>query len=279
MRLRPNAGTIFWAVTLIAIGILFGLESLGHRIPIWGYVARGWPILLVCWGLMKVVDYCRLRSAEGDRPLFSRTEVALLLFVIFAGAALTTAANISSDLAMVFDIDETDLWDITGDNFSFDEHDEAVVPSGSTIDIVNRYGSVEIRPSDSDRIVLDVKKTVRASDKEEADRLSRAFTFSIGGTDGGYRIVSNRDAAEFRDIPRQRFKSSLKIRVPKRSALRLNNRSGKVSIQGLEGNQNVSNRYGPVDIRDIVGDVRVENRKSSVTVQDVKGAVRVDNVR
>ena len=275
----PSAGAIYWAVALMAVGMLLLVQGLGHSVPIWGYVVRGWPVLLIGWGISKIVDYRRLRNAVAGGPLFSRSEVALLMLVVFAGSALTTAANVSSDLANVFDIEEIDLWDITGNNFTFDEHHELVVPSGSRVEIVNRYGNVDIGPSDSDRLILDVNKTVRASNKEEADQLSKDFRFSIDPSGAGYRIISNRDAADFRDTPRQRFKSSLRLQVPKRLALRIDNRNGKVSIQGLEGNQQVSNRYGPVDIRGVIGDVQIENRKGSVTVEDIKGAVSINNVR
>ena len=275
----PSAGAIYWAVTMTGIGVLLLVQSFGRGLPIWGYVVRGWPLLLIGWGGLKVVDYWRLRHANSNRPLFSRWEVTLLLFVIFVGSALTTAANVSSDLANVFDIDEIDLWDITGNNFSFAEHHEAGVPSGSNIEIINRYGNVETRPSNSDRLILDVKKTVRASNKDEAGQLSKDFTFSIEPSGSGYRIISNRDAAEFRDIPRQRFKSSLRVYVPKRSALRIDNRNGKVSVQDIEGNQEIINRYGPVDISGVVGNVQIENRKGSVTVENIKGAVSINNVR
>jgi len=278
MRSRRSTGAIFWGLTLTAIGALLLLRNFGYPIPIWGYVARYWPALLIGWGVLKIVDYYRLRNAGDSQPLFSGWEVALLIFVIFAGTAVTTAANISSDLGNIFEIGDIDLWDITGNNFTFDEHREAPVPSGSNIEIVNFYGNVDVRPSDSDRVVLDVKKTLRASNKEEAERLSKDFTFSISNIGSGYRIASNRESGvEFGGIPRQRYKSSLTIQVPKRSALRLNNRNGKVSIQAVDGTQEVSNRYGQVDVHNITGTVQVENRNGSVTVQDVTESVRIRN--
>ena len=51
-----------------------------------------WPVLLIMWGLLKFVDYYRFKNAADRRPLFSAAEVALLIFVIFAGTAVTTAA-------------------------------------------------------------------------------------------------------------------------------------------------------------------------------------------
>ena len=189
----------------------------------------GVPFWLIVWGLLKFVDYYRFRNAGDSRPLFSGAEVALLIFIIFLGSAITTAANISPDIGNIFEIGDLDLWDITGNNFTFDEHQEAAVPSGSTIEIFNLFGSVEVRPSDSDRVILDVKKTVRASSRDEAERLEKDFTFSISNDGAKYRIASNRDErATFGQdrgpirvlVPRQRYKSSLTLQVPKRSALR-----------------------------------------------------------
>jgi DUF4097 and DUF4098 domain-containing protein YvlB len=286
MSVRRSAGAIFWGLTLMAIGALLLARNMGYSIPVWGYIARYWPALLIAWGLLKFVDYYRFKRSGDNRPLFSGGEVALLILIIFAGTAVTTAANISPGFGTIFDIGDIDLWDITGNNFTFEEHEEAPVPSDSNLEIINLYGNVEVRPSDSDRVVLDVNKTIRASNKDEAEQLSKDFTFSIRNTGSAYRIASNRDdgleLGRGRDsmhvlIPRQRYKSSLVVQVPRRSILRVDNRNGRVKIQDLAGNQQVFNRYGQVDVRNISGGVQVENRNGSVTVQDVSESVKINN--
>ena len=280
MSVRRSAGTVFWGLTLVSIGGLLLARNLGYPIPIWSQIARYWPALLIAWGVLKFVDYYRFRSAGDNRPLFSGGEVALLILMIIAGSALTTASNISPDLGNIFHIGDLDLWDITGNNFSYDEHREEAVPSGSTIQIINLYGNVEVRPSESDRVVLDVNKTVRAANREEADRLSGDFTFQIKNEGTTYKVVSNRD--DFSGTgnvrgERQRFKSSLTIQVPKESALIIDNRNGRVVVQDLRGQQTIANRYGEVDIRGITGEVRIENRNGSVSIQDVTESVTVNN--
>src|SRR5437773_5879381 len=194
MSVRRSAGAVFWGLTLVAIGGLLLARNLGYAIPIWSYVARYWPALLIGWGLLKFVDYFRFRHAGDNRPLFSGGEVALLILVIFAGSAITTAANVSPELGNIFEIGDIDLWDITGDNYTFDQHLERqnVLP-GSEIEIVNFFGNVEVRPAESDRIVVDARKTIRASSKEEADRLEKDFMFFVRGEGLNYRIKSDRD--------------------------------------------------------------------------------------
>jgi DUF4097 and DUF4098 domain-containing protein YvlB len=121
-----------------------------------------------------------------------------------------------------------------------------------------------------------VKKTVRASSKEEADRLSSDFTFRIVNDGSTVRIASSQDSAPTgRRIGRQRFKSSITVYVPKASAVKLDNRNGRVSVQDLTGNQNVTNRYGEVEVQRIDGDVEVSNSFGSTVVNGVNGAINV----
>src|SRR5438552_1821552 len=191
MRSCRSTGAIFWGLTLTATGALLLLRNFAYPIPIWRYVARYWPALLIGWGVLKIVDYYRRRNAGDNQPLFSGWEVALLIFVIFAGTAVTTAANISSDLGNIFDIGDIDLWDITGNNFTYEQHEQRQeVSPGAQIEIVNLFGNVDVMPSESNRIVVDVTKTVRAVNRVEADRLEKDFTFSIRAEDGRYFVRS-----------------------------------------------------------------------------------------
>jgi DUF4097 and DUF4098 domain-containing protein YvlB len=65
------------------------------------------------------------------------------------------------------------------------------------------------------------------------------------------------------------------VYVPKASPVKLENRNGRVTIQDLAGNQNVTNRYGEVDVQRIEGDVDVSNSFGSTTVRDAAGAINV----
>jgi DUF4097 and DUF4098 domain-containing protein YvlB len=262
----------------MAIGGLLLARNMGYAIPIWGTVARYWPLLLIVWGVLKVLDYIRFTRAGDNRSLFSGGEVALLIMVILVGGAITTAANISPDVENIFQLGDLDLWDITGNNFEYSEHQEADVPAGSTIEIVNLYGNVDVHPSETDRVILDVKKTIRAAQKADADRYSNDFTFSIRNEGSRYRIVSSRDEVVGRlGRSRQYYKSSLTILVPKRSTVQVDNRNGRVTVENLEGRQNITNRYGEIQVRGIMGSVEVANRNGSVTVEDVSEAVKITN--
>ena len=95
-RRRASAGSIFWGVTLVAVGGLLLARNLGYSIPIWGPLVRYWPVLIIGWGVLKLVDYYRLRNDPDHRPIFTGGEVAMLIFAIFIGSAMTAAANIGN---------------------------------------------------------------------------------------------------------------------------------------------------------------------------------------
>jgi hypothetical protein len=273
---RRTIGSIFWGITLVVIGGLLLARNIGYPIPIWSALARYWPVLIIGWGVVKLVEYFYYKRTGDNRPLFSGGEVALLIMVLLAGSAITTAANVSSNID--FDFGDVDLWDITGNNYSYDEHHELPVTGAPAIDIVNMFGNVDIRATDSDSVVLNVRKTVRASSREEADRLSSDFTFRIVNDGSTVRIASSQDPGPTtgRRPGRQRFKSSLTVYVPKASPVKLDNRNGRVTVQDLAGNQNVTNRYGEVDVQRIEGDVEISNSFGSTTVRDAAGAINVN---
>ncbi len=284
-RRRPSAGSVFWGIILVTIGALLLARNLGYVIPIWGPLAKYWPVLIIAWGMLKLVDYFRLRNDPDRRPVFSGGEVAMLIFVLFAGTAMTAAANMSPEIGQFFDFPMNfDFWDITGSMYQYTEHHELEAAAGSRIRVFNLYGSIDVKPADSDRIILDVEKSVRATDRAEADDRSKDFTFSIKNEGGVLTVVSNRDEGgvwgtrtgrTLRD--RQRFKSNLVLKVPRKAALDVNNKYGTVEIAGLEGTQSVENKYGSTSIHEITGAVTVTAGYGTAILENIQGDTNVTN--
>jgi len=275
---RPrSAGSIFWGLILIIAGSIFLLRNLGYEVPVWTGIARYWPVLLIVWGLIKLIDYARWKRAGETGPLFGAGEVVLLIVVIMAGSALTAAANMSPDLGYLFEMANVDLWDITGNSYEYSEHYEKDVKAGSSIQVFNRYGNIDIVPSDKDRIVVDVTKTIIATNQKDADDLAKTFNYAIqDGDNGGYLIISNLNRDQHR-VRGRRFKTTLRVAVPKRAALNIDNRNGNVELNGITGDQYVSNAFGRVSMNRITGDVKVDSRNDTVTLEEITGSVRISN--
>jgi len=273
---QRSTASVFWGLILVGIGAILLLKNLGYEIPIWAGVARYWPVLLIVWGLIKLIDYARWKRAGQPGPLFGAGEVVLLIIIILSGTALTAASNINPDLASLFDWTGIDWPGITGNSYQFSEQYTKDVPGGSSIEIINRYGDVVITPADTDRISVDVAKTVIASNETEANELAKVLMYSIVEEGGRYRVVSNYNRDENR-VRGRRFKTSLTIQVPKRSSLSVNNRNGAIDLSGITGDQQVLNAFGRVLVSRISGGVDIKSRNDNVVVEDISGMAKISN--
>ena len=230
MMRRAGPGIVFWSVMLISIAVVGLLRSLSYDVPIWEGLSKYWPVLIIGWGLVKLLDYYRLKAEK--RSLFSGAEVVLLVLVLLAGSAFTAATHMGSDLSFFGIRDqELDLFDILGESFEFSRTIQSEAAPDGRIEIHNMYGSVEVEPGDADAIVVEVRLKIRAIDSEEAGRLEPDIEFTIDQRDGTYVIDSTRD--DLSDSRSRRFRSSLRVRVPRDSQIEVDNRYGTVRIIGL----------------------------------------------
>ena len=271
---RGGLGTVFWSVVLISIGVVLLLGNMGYPVPVWEGLSRYWPVLIIGWGLVKLVDYYRLNGEK--RSLFSGGEVVLLVFALVAGSAFTAAVRMGSDLSFIGILgEELDLFDVLGESFEFSRTIQSEAEPGRRIEIHNIYGSVEVEPGREDAIVVEVTLRIRAIDREEAGRMEPNFYFTIERRNGTYVIDSNRD--DLISSHRRRFRSSLRVHVPRDSEIEVDNRYGTVKITGLTGALQVRNKFGGTTVRGIDGDVRIDDGYGAIVGEDVSGDITVTN--
>jgi hypothetical protein len=120
---RRISGSIFWGLVFVVFGVLVLARNLGYPIPLWTVFSRYWPVLLIVWGLFKLVDSFG-SGANGKRPLFSGGDVAAIILVIIFGS-LVSCCQYESDFGKLFNIHDMDVWDLTGNNFTFTEQQVA----------------------------------------------------------------------------------------------------------------------------------------------------------
>jgi DUF4097 and DUF4098 domain-containing protein YvlB len=180
------------------------------------------------------------------------------------------------DFSTLFEVAGIDVAELSGKSYPFTEHYEKDVPSGSSVEIINRYGTVEVTASDEDRISVDVAKTIIASDEKDAEQLSKEFMYSIVEESGRYRVISNLNRDQNR-VRGRRFKTSLTVRVPKKASVLVNNRYGTVEITDLIGDQQVDNGFGATLLSRISGSVDIKSRNDRVAVEDITGETTISS--
>ena len=50
-------------MVLIVIGWLFLLHNFGIRVPIWHFFGHWWPLLLILWGVIELVEHATAQPA------------------------------------------------------------------------------------------------------------------------------------------------------------------------------------------------------------------------
>jgi hypothetical protein len=59
--------SLVWGLILVALGILFLLDSLNVNIDVWRTLANFWPVILIVWGAWKL--FLGLKEAgEARQP-------------------------------------------------------------------------------------------------------------------------------------------------------------------------------------------------------------------
>lgn len=283
-------------VMLILAGVLFLLGNLHliswSRIGIW--FAHYWPLLLIVWGAIKLVEYQRAKQ-EGTTPSgIGAGGVVFLIFLVIFGLAATHAARFHWDeLGQQIGIDEGDLpW---GNSYEYEEQLSNEVPTGGSVKIVNDRGAVNVSISNNEKIEITAHKKIKADQKSDADKWNEQTKTMVNVS--GNQITINGNTRGAGDHP---ISVDLNVAIPRKAAVTIAAQRGDVNVMGRDGNVEVNAQRGDVMVDDVNGDVNlnvdhamnmghssarvtqvsgdvsVQGRVDEVTVSDVKGGVRLN---
>jgi DUF4097 and DUF4098 domain-containing protein YvlB len=81
-------------------------------------------------------------------------------------------------------------------------------------------------------------------------------------------------------FPRINFRTrviNLTVRVPKNLGLEIDDGSGEVKIEHIDGNLRIDDGSGEITVRDILGDVNIDDGSGTIDVEDVAGNLEIDD--
>jgi hypothetical protein len=287
-RRRSMAGPF----VLIVLGVVFllgtmhvlSIERLAHLF------ANYWPVLLIFWGVIKLIEHQRAQREGVRAPGIGAGGVFLVVTIVVCGLIATQLERVNwSGLRDQINIDDNDFSDIFGQSYNFNDHLEQSFPAGASLKIIDTRGAVSVHASDDNKITVVVRKRVGADNQNDADKYNNqtkpTFT-TIGGL-----VTLNAMAEAAGDHP---VETDLDVSLPRKVSVSITSRKGDVNLVGRDGNIDISAQHsdtsvedvngnvkvsqekGSVKVEQIVGDVHVEGRVNEVSVADVKGAVQLD---
>lgn len=278
MKKRSISGPIL----LLAIGSFFLWRNLHPEMPIFDLVSQYWPLALVAWGVLRLIEVLASRNKwnTGMAP----GEVALVIIICMAGSALWAAREQGIHFS-------TGSLDVFGEQYDYPVSAQAPAVGMTRVVFENPRGNIKVTGSDTQDVTVNGHKVIRAWSRNDADRTNGNTPLEIVPQGDRLLVRSNQD-----HIPdNQRISDDLEVSVPHGMAIEARGRSGDYEVTDVAGSLVLATDRGDARIQRVGGDVRLEigrsdliraagvdgkldiqGRGGDLEVEDIKGQVTVN---
>jgi DUF4097 and DUF4098 domain-containing protein YvlB len=273
--LRPRRRSFAGPFVLIVLGIVFLLGNL-HMLS-WYRLgtafAHYWPALLILWGVIKLVEYQQAQRDGVPARGIGAGGIFLVIIIVVCGLIATQASRFNwGEIRDNMNIDDSDLDNIFGQTYNFDDHLEQVIPpAANSLRVNDEHGAVRVSVANDNKIAVVVRKRVGAESKDDAEKYNKQASPTI--TMAGNVIILEARTQAAGDHAVQ---SELDISIPRKMELHITSRRGDVSVTGRDGAVEINAQRGDVSVEDVNGNVKLNIEKGSAKVEQINGDVHID---
>jgi Putative adhesin len=271
---RPRRRSFGGPFVLIVLGIVFLLGNL-HMLS-WARLgtlfAHYWPALLILWGVIKLIEYQQAQRDGLPARGIGVGGIFLVILIVVCGLIATQASRFNwGEIRDNMNIDDSDLDNLFGETYNFDDHLEQVLPPAVTsLRINDDHGAVRVSAADDNKITVVVRKRVGAENQSDADKYNARTKPTITATGTFLTLDAKTQAAGDHAV-----QSDLDISLPRKMTLQITSRRGDVSVSGRDGEVEINNQHGDVSVEGVVGNVKLNLEKSSAKVEQITGDVHI----
>ncbi|HZD31587.1 MAG TPA: DUF4097 family beta strand repeat-containing protein [Candidatus Angelobacter sp.] len=257
-------------IILIFIGMLFLLRNLGVHLPVWHFFGRFWPLLIILWGVVALVEhFTALKHGYRTRSL-GGGGIFLLILIVVVGLAAHHSSDVNWEgMRDQMQIDD-DLGGMFGTAYTFDDTLEQNFPSEGSLRVVCDRGAITVTPSDGNDIRVVVHKKLYAHSQDDANKYNEGTKPQI--TVNGTQVLLNANTNGAGD---HSVSADMEIFVPKKAAVDIASKRGDVTVNQRAGAVKISLQHGDVALAEIVGPVELNVDKGSVRAQQITGPAKV----
>ncbi len=287
---RP-ARSLAGPVVLILLGVVFLLGTMGvlHWFMLGQWFAHYWPLLLILWGIVKLVEYQQAQSSGRRARGIGAGGVFLLIVLIVFGLIATQAARFNwQELRDQMNMNDGDF-NFFGHTYSYSDQLAQEFPAGASLRVTDDRGAVNVTVSTDNQIHVTVHKRIGAESQHNADEWNTTTKPQITVSGGVVTLNANTHGGGDHWVT-----TDIDIAVPRKAALAVTSRHGDVNVTGRDGDVEISNQHGDVATTDVNGkvslhlehssarvsqvasDVSIEGRANDVSIEDVKGEVHLN---
>ncbi len=259
---------------LIVVGVIFLLGNL-HMLS-WGRIgtwfAHYWPLLLILWGVIKLLEHQQARREGTRAPGIGAGGVFLIIMIVVFGLIATQLERVNwSGLHDELNFDDSDFSDVFADSFNFDDHLEQDFPAGASLKVIDNHGAVSVHASDDNKITVVVRKRIKADNQGDADKYN-GETKPTMTTIGGLVTLD----ARVEGAGNHPVETDLDISLPRKAPVSIISRRGDVKLVGRDGSVDISTQHSDTSVEDVNGDVKVSQQRGSVRVEQISGDAHVE---
>ena len=256
---------------LIVIGVLFLLRNIGVHIPVWHFFGRFWPVLIILWGVVALVEhFMALRQGYQTRGL-GGLGIVLLIFIVIAGLAAHHSSDVNWEgMRDQIQIDD-DFGGMFGTAYTFDDTLEQSFPAKGSLRVVCDRGAITVTPSDTDMLRVVVHKKLYAKSQDDASKYNEGSKPQI--TVSGNSVVLNANTNGAGD---HGVSTDLEISVPRDASVDIASKRGDVSLNDRKGDVKLSVQRGDISLNEITGNTAVNLDRGSLRANGITGDVTID---
>jgi hypothetical protein len=259
-RRRSLAGPF----VLIVLGVVFLLGTM-HVLSIGRLAhlfANYWPILLIFWGVIKLIEHQRALRDGTRSSGIGAGGVFLVIMIVVCGLIATQLERVNwSGLRDQINIDDSDFNDIFGQSYNFNDHLEQNFPAGASLKIIDTRGAVSVHASDDNKITVVVRKRVGAESQGDADKYNGETKPTITTIGGLVTLNAMTEGAGDHAV-----ETDLDVSLPRKVAVSITSRKGDVDLVGRDGGVDISAQHSDTSVEDVNGNVKVSQEKGSVKI-------------
>ena len=257
---------------LIGIGGLFLLDNLRPDISMWEMVVTYWPFVLIAWGALRLLEIVVWAFRRGPIPArgLSGGEWALIVMIcLFGSGAFAFHRHVGWNPARL----RIHGIEMFGEAYDYDIAEKSVTAGKKPrIYIENFRGNARVAGADTADIKVTGRKTVRAMQREDADRAAKLTPLEVVQQGDTFVVRTNQERADYQ----HRITADLEITVPRGATIEARGRRGDFDITGIAGDVQIDSDNAGVRVQDIGGGIRTNLRRSDIVrAINVKGGADI----
>jgi len=261
-------------IVLIVLGVVFLLGNIGYLTwpSIGRLFARYWPVLIIIWGLVKLLEHFRARREGYAAPGIGGGGIFLLIVLVIAGLSATQAERVNwNQVAREMDIEPNfDGMFSFGSPHDFSDEIQQEFPNDGALRVTSDRGDVTVLAWDQKNIKVSIQKRVMTESDSDAQQVNESTKPKITIADKIVSLNANTAAAG-----RHRVDTNMEIYIPRNAAVEITDGHGKLIVRDRSGDLKLSTAHGDVDVSNVQGNVNINMRKGNVQAENVSGDVTI----